>query len=113
MRLLAVDPDAQGAGLGEALMRASLEVALEWGADALVLDTGCAQSCARRRCTSASGFEREPARDVIASAAGVEALVYRFPLQQRADVRVRLMRADETRRRRLRSPRRRTPWTSS
>ena len=41
------------------------------------------------------GFERDPSRDHLASAGGLESVVYRFPLQQRADVRVRLMRDDE------------------
>lgn len=94
VRLLAVDPDAQGTGLGEALMRASLEVALEWGADALVLDTGSrnerAQALYRRL-----AFERQPGRDVTFAASDVEALAYRLPLQQRDDVRVRLVREDE------------------
>ena len=94
IRLLAVDPDEQGSRLGEALMRASLEVALEWGADALVLDTGAlnrrAQALYERL-----GFERVPERDAIASTGDVDAVVFRFPLQQRADVRLRLMRPDE------------------
>ena len=94
IRLLAVDPDEQGSRLGEALMRASLEAALEWGADALVLDTGAlnrrAQALYERL-----GFERVPERDAIASTGDVDAVVFRFPLQQRADVRVRLMRPDE------------------
>ena len=94
IRLLAVDPGVQGAGLGEALVRASLETALEWGAEALVLDTGTdnlrAQALYER-----IGFERDPSRDQLASADGVESVVFCFPLQQRADVRVRLMRDDE------------------
>ena len=36
-----------------------------------------------------------PERDAIASTGDVDAIVFRFPLQQRADVRVRLMRPDE------------------
>ena len=95
IRLLAVDPDAQGAGLGEALMRASLETALEWGADALVLDTGAhnlrAQSLYERL-----GFERVPEREAHVSSLDVESQVYRFGLQHRDDVRVRLMRPDES-----------------
>ena len=94
IRLLAVEPGEQGSRLGEALMRASLEVALEWGAEALVLDTGSlnvrAQALYERL-----GFERVPERDAIASTGDVEALVYRFPLQLRGDVRVRLMRPGE------------------
>ena len=94
IRLLAVDPDLHGSGLGQALTRASLETALEWGAEALVLDTGTdnlrAQAFYER-----IGFERDPSRDHLASADGVESVVFRFPLQQRADVRMRLMRDDE------------------
>ena len=94
IRLLAVDPDLQGTGLGRALMLASIETALEWGAEAAVLDTGTdnlrAQALYER-----IGFERDASRDHLAPADGVERLVYRFPLQQRADVRVRLMRDDE------------------
>lgn len=94
LRLLAVDPDMQGARIGEALMRASLEAALASGADALVLDTGVhnlrAQALYERL-----GFGREPARDALASTGDVDAVVYRFLLQEREDVRVRLMRADE------------------
>lgn len=94
VRLLAVDPAAQGAGLGEALMRSSLEAALEWGADALVLDTGAANTRAQSL-YERLGFDRVPAREAAVSSAAVEALVYRHPLQQRDDVRVRLMRDDE------------------
>ncbi|WP_164990468.1 GNAT family N-acetyltransferase [Agromyces albus] len=94
IRLLAVDPATQGAGLGEALMRASLEAALEWGADALVLDTGAANTRAQAL-YERLGFDRVPAREAAVSSVEVEALVYRYALQQRDDVRVRLMRDDE------------------
>ena len=94
IRLLAVDPDLWGTGVGQALMRASLETALEWGAEALVLDTGTDNLRAQALCKRI-GFEHDPSRDHLASAEGAESLVYRFPLQQRADVRVRLMRVDE------------------
>jgi ribosomal protein S18 acetylase RimI-like enzyme len=94
VRLLAVDPGEQGTGLGEALMRASLEVALEWGAEALVLDTG-SRNVRAQALYERLGFERVPARDVTSAASGVEALAHRLPLQQRDDVCVRLVRADE------------------
>jgi len=94
LRLLAVDPDVQGARFGESLVRASLEAALAWGAGALVLDTGVhnlrAQALYERM-----GFERVPDRDASASTDDADAVVYRFALQERADVRVRLMRPDE------------------
>ena len=94
IRLLAVDPDAQGGRLGEALMRASIETALEWGADALVLDTG-ALNVRAQALYERLGFERAPERDALVSSGEVEAVVFRYPLQQRSDVRVRLMRPDE------------------
>ncbi|WP_306894260.1 GNAT family N-acetyltransferase [Agromyces albus] len=94
IRLLAVDPATQGAGLGKALMRASLEAALEWGADALVLDTGAANTRAQAL-YERLGFDRVPAREAAVSSVEVEALVYRYALQQRDDVQVRLMRDDE------------------
>ena len=94
LRLLAVDPEAQGGGLGEALLRASLEAALEWGADALVLDTG-ALNVRAQVLYERLGFERVPERDALVSTGGVEAVVFRYPLQQRDEVRVRLMRPDE------------------
>ena len=94
IRLLAVDPGLQGARLGEALMRASLERALEWGADALVLDTG-ARNTRAQALYERLGFARDPSREAGVSAGDVDSFVYRFALQQRADVRVRLMRADE------------------
>ncbi|WP_159607641.1 GNAT family N-acetyltransferase, partial [Agromyces humi] len=94
LRLLAVDPEAQGGRLGEALLRASLEAALEWGADALVLDTG-ALNMRAQALYERLGFERVPERDALVSTGEVEAVVFRYPLQQRDDVRVRLMRPDE------------------
>jgi ribosomal protein S18 acetylase RimI-like enzyme len=94
LRLLAVDPDVQGIRFGEALVRASLEAALAWGAGALVLDTGVhdlrAQALYERM-----GFERVPDLDASASRGDVDAVVYRFALQERTDVQVRLMRPDE------------------
>ena len=94
VRFLAVEPDVQGTGLGEALMRASLETALEWGAESLVLDT-CIDNRRAQALYERIGFERDPSRDHLASAGNVESAVYRFPLQQRGDVRIRLMRDDE------------------
>ena len=58
-----------------------------------MLDTDA--TCVRRRCTSASDSSAIPRGIDLASADGVERRVYRFPLQQRADVRVRLMRVGE------------------
>ena len=66
LRLLAVEPGEQGSRLGEALVRASLEAALEWGAEALVLDTGALSVRAQAR-YERLGFARVPERDAIAS----------------------------------------------
>lgn len=94
IRLLVVDPGEPGAELGEALVRASLEAALEWGAEALVLDTGAPNPRADAL-YARLGFERVPERDATASTGEVGALVHRFPLQARGDVRVRLMHSHE------------------
>ncbi|MGW9631369.1 GNAT family N-acetyltransferase [Agromyces sp. NPDC055520] len=92
VRLVAVDPAAQGAGMGEALMRASLETALGWGAGALLLDTG-ARNLRAQWLYARLGFERLPERDE--EFGEVRVFAYRFGLQERADIRVRLMRPDE------------------
>lgn len=92
VRLVAVDPDAQGAGMGEALMRASMETALGWGADALLLDTGELNTRAQAL-YARLGFDRLPERDERFGE--VVGFAYRFALQERDDIRVRLMRPDE------------------
>ncbi|MBM7831479.1 ribosomal protein S18 acetylase RimI-like enzyme [Agromyces cerinus] len=92
VRLVAVDPAAQGAGMGEALMRASIETALGWGADALLLDTG-ERNLRAQALYARLGFDRQPDRDEHFG--DVLAFAYRFALQDRADIRVRLMRPDE------------------
>lgn len=94
VRLVAVDPDAQGRGVGEALVRASLEAALAWGADALVLDTG-ARNLRAQALYERLGFTRIPEREAAVSAGGVDSFAYRTGLQERDDVRVRLMRPEE------------------
>lgn len=93
VRLISVDPAVQGGGLGAALTRASLEAALEWGASALVLDTGSRNTRAQAL-YERLGFERAPERDA-AVGADVDSVVYRYPLQQRDDVVVRSMRDGE------------------
>lgn len=93
VRLVAVAPAAQGIGVGEALMRASLEAVLGWGADALVLDTGD-RNVRAQALYERLGFARVVERD--AAGGDVVALAYRFALQQRDDVRVRLIRPAET-----------------
>jgi ribosomal protein S18 acetylase RimI-like enzyme len=92
VRLVAVDPAVQGTGLGEALMRASMETALGWGADALLLDTG-ERNLRAQALYARLGFDRLPERDE--EFGEVVAFAYRFPQQERGDIRVRLMRSDE------------------
>jgi GNAT superfamily N-acetyltransferase len=61
-RMLAVDPAAQGRGVGEALVRACLSLASGLGRRALVC---CSQDrmAAAHRLYLRLGFERDPARD--------------------------------------------------
>lgn len=93
VRLIAVAPEARGAGVGEALTRASLEVALSWGASALVLDTGELNTAAQRL-YERLGFERQTA---ISAAGDVSLVTYRYALQQSPnEVLVRLMHESET-----------------
>ncbi|MFC6354888.1 GNAT family N-acetyltransferase [Luethyella okanaganae] len=94
VRLLAVDPATRGNAVGDALVRVSLECALEWGELAVVLDTG-SENPAQRACTRL-GFERLPERDPAVVVGGVQLLVFSYRLQQRDDVVVRLMRPEET-----------------
>lgn len=94
LRLVAVSPLAQGRGIGEALVRAGLEEALGWGATALRLDTGVRNPA--QRLYARLGFARTEARDGDRAAAGYGAsLTYNYGLQEREDVRVRLIRDEE------------------
>lgn len=94
LRLLAVSPAAQGRGIGEALVRAGLEEALRWGVSALRLDTGSRNPA--QRLYERLGFEHTHELDSARSASGYgSSLTYRYPLQERPDVRVRLIREDE------------------
>src|SRR5215218_4965172 len=69
LRLLAVAPDVQGGGIGRLLLAAAHEVALEWGAPALVLDTGT-RNTAARRLYERHGFRRVPGRGATPGEAG-------------------------------------------
>ncbi|MEO3812282.1 GNAT family N-acetyltransferase [Sphaerisporangium sp. B11E5] len=62
MRALAVAPEAQGRGIGAALIRAVLDRAAARGATALLLSTQPAMKTAQRLYLS-QGFTRLPARD--------------------------------------------------
>ncbi|MGH3656542.1 MAG: GNAT family N-acetyltransferase [Micromonosporaceae bacterium] len=61
-RMLAVDPEVRGAGVGEALVRAVLARAAERGFESLVLSTP-ATAAAARRLYDRLGFVRLPDRD--------------------------------------------------
>lgn len=62
LRLLAVAPEARGAGVGEALVRACAERARAWGARALGLHTSASMAAARRM-YARLGFARAPESD--------------------------------------------------
>lgn len=94
LRLVAVSPAAQGRGIGETLVRAGLEEALRWGATRLRLDTG--ERNPAQRLYARLGFDRTDELDDARSASGYgKSLTYAYPLQERDDVRVRLIREDE------------------
>ncbi len=94
LRLLVVSPAARGAGVGEALARAGIEEALRWGASEVRLDTGVRNPAARLY--ARIGFERTPERDAELDDTGYgSSLSFTYPLQERADVRVREIRAEE------------------
>ncbi|MET0976292.1 MAG: GNAT family N-acetyltransferase [Leifsonia sp.] len=93
LRLLAVAPEARGLGLGRALALAAEELALTWGAPAVVLDTG-ARNIVAQSLYESLGYAR--IADVTATASDPIAHVdYRRALHQRVDVVVRLARPDE------------------
>lgn len=94
LRLVAVDPSAQGRGIGEMLVRSGLEEALKWGVNVLRLDTGVRNPA--QRLYERIGFARTPELD--ASLPDLDygsSLTYEYQLQLRDDVRVREIRADE------------------
>lgn len=94
LRLVAVVPNAQGRGIGEALVRAGLEVALGWGRSSLRLDTGVRNPA--QRLYARLGFEHTVELDAERTSSGYgESLTYRYALQDREDVRVRLIRDEE------------------
>ena len=84
LRLIAVDPDARGRGVGEALVQTALAVAAQWGMDAVVLDTGSLNLPAQRLYERV-GFQR--LHDRVPGGLGgpgspdaIPPLVYTFPL---------------------------------
>jgi ribosomal protein S18 acetylase RimI-like enzyme len=61
-RMLAVDPGAQGQGIGEALVQASLDVICAAGRERVVISSA-ADMTAAHRLYERLGFTRAPARD--------------------------------------------------
>jgi len=92
IRLLAVDPAAQGLGIGDALVRASIDLAREWGAERVVLDTGSLNVKAQRLYLRA-GFQRTQA--AVEDSAHVTSFTYSYDLLDADSPLVRLARADE------------------
>jgi ribosomal protein S18 acetylase RimI-like enzyme len=78
-RMLAVAPQAQGQGVGEALVRHVLDRFREEGASAVVLSTRSTGTAPAHRLYQRLGFERCPARD-WSPLPGVDLLVYRLEL---------------------------------
>jgi ribosomal protein S18 acetylase RimI-like enzyme len=73
LRMLAVDPEARGRGLGERLTRAGIEAGLAGGARRIVLSTTPAMEKAQRM-YERIGLQRVPERDVVVE--GETLLVY-------------------------------------
>jgi len=92
IRLLAVDPAAQGLGVGEALVRASLDLAREWRAARVVLDTGSLNLKAQRLYLRA-GFQRT--RTPVEDSAHVTSFTYAYDLVDESSPLVRLARQNE------------------
>lgn len=94
LRLVAVAPEAQGRGIGESLVRAGLEVALGWGRSAMRLDTGVRNPA--QRLYARLGFEHTVDLDARLAGTGYgDSLTFKYALQDRSDVRVRLIRDEE------------------
>ena len=62
LRMLAVDPEARGRGVGELLLRAAIDAGLADGARAVILSTLPAMAAAQRM-YDRIGLHRVPARD--------------------------------------------------
>jgi ribosomal protein S18 acetylase RimI-like enzyme len=92
IRLLAVDPDAQGSGIGEALVRASIAEAKAWGARRVVLDTGSRNERAQRLYLRA-GFQRTNA--TIPDEPQIDSFTYSYDLADEAGTVIRLIRPQE------------------
>jgi predicted N-acetyltransferase YhbS len=77
IRMLAVDPSAQGRGVGEALARACVERARELGCGSIVLHSTAFMPAAHRL-YERLGFTRDPGHDVALPA--LELLAFRLDL---------------------------------
>lgn len=94
VRMVAVDPAAQGRGIGSALVRASIEEALRWGSTTLRLDTGVRNPA--QHLYESLGFVRTPEKDALLQELSYgDSLTYEYPLQLRNDLRVRLIHPNE------------------
>lgn len=80
-RMLAVSPTAQGRGVGEALVRLSVDRAREQGARAVVLSS-LEQMAAAHRLYRRLGFDRIPERD-WEPVPGVRLIAFRTTLEDR------------------------------
>jgi ribosomal protein S18 acetylase RimI-like enzyme len=78
-RMLAVDPDAQGRGAGEALVRACIDAVRDAGRARVVLSSARDMTTAHRL-YERLGFTRAPARD-WSPVAGIELAVYELELR--------------------------------
>lgn len=78
VRMLAVSPESQGAGVGEALMRQCVERARDLGLRALALSTQPGMHTAHR-IYERMGFVRTPGRD-WSPVPGVDLITYRLEL---------------------------------
>ncbi len=77
-RMLAVDPDEQGRGIGKVLIRDCVDRAREEGCHAVVVSSAAWMRAAHYRLEEA-GFVRTPERDWVLSA-GVDLLTFRLEL---------------------------------
>jgi ribosomal protein S18 acetylase RimI-like enzyme len=78
-RMLAVAPQAQGQGVGEALVRHVIDRFREEGATAVVMSTNARGTAPAQRLYQRLGFVRCPERD-WSPMPGVELIVYRLEL---------------------------------
>ncbi|GGC34599.1 hypothetical protein GCM10010974_16330 [Brevibacterium sediminis] len=89
LRLLAVLPSARQSGVGLDLMREAITRARDWGAHALVLDTG-PHNFRSQRLYHSLGFDRVPEREALPSSGGGPLAVFRYRLDDPEGVAVRL-----------------------